>query len=105
MYAETLELLCVVWGSNSAWQLLVDQALIETHKHKHKLTGNGAADLAPPGSDTGTVPDHAILGSLVGFSHGVVQLVDLIEAPFLCYGEKTMGNVCFVKERGKWRQI
>lgn len=42
--------------------------------------GNGAADLAPPRSNTGTVPDHAVLGSLVGFSHSVVLLVDLIIA-------------------------
>lgn len=47
--------------------------------------GNSAADLAPPGSDTGTVPDHAILGPLIGFSHSVVLLVDLIIAPFLCF--------------------
>lgn len=47
--------------------------------------GNGAADLAPSGSDTGTIPDHAILGSLIGFSHSVVLLVDLIIAPFLCF--------------------
>lgn len=47
--------------------------------------GNGAADLAPPRSNTGTVPDHAILGSLIGFSHCVGLLVDLIVAPFLCF--------------------
>lgn len=51
--------------------------------NKNTLTGNGAADLALPRSNTGTVPDHAILGSLVGFSHSVVSLVDLIIAPFL----------------------
>lgn len=45
--------------------------------------GNGAADLAPPRSNTGTIPDHAILRSLIGFSHSVVLLVDLIIAPFL----------------------
>lgn len=45
--------------------------------------GNGAADLAPPRADTGTVPDHAVLGSLIGFSHRVGLLVDLIVAPFL----------------------
>lgn len=55
-------------------------------KHrKHKLTADGAADLAPPRSDTGTVPDHAFLGSLVGCSHSVRLLVDLIVALFLCY--------------------
>lgn len=47
------------------------------------LTGNGAADLAPPRANTGTVPDHAVLGSLIGFSHSVVLLVDFIIAPFL----------------------
>lgn len=45
--------------------------------------GNGAADLGPPRSNTGTVPDHAVLGSLIGFSHSVVLLVDFIIAPFL----------------------
>lgn len=47
---------------------------------------DGAADLASPRANTGTVPDHAILGSLVGFSHGVILLHDLIIAPFLCFG-------------------
>lgn len=46
--------------------------------------GNGAADLSPARSDTGTVPDHSILGSLVGLSHSVRLQVDLIVAPFLC---------------------
>lgn len=47
--------------------------------------GNGAADLAPPRSNTGTVPDHAILGSLVGFSHSIGLLVDLIKASLFCF--------------------
>lgn len=46
---------------------------------------DGAADLASTRANTGTVPDHAILGSLVGFSHSVVLLHDLIIAPFLCF--------------------
>lgn len=45
--------------------------------------GNGAADLAPARPDTSTVPDHAVLGSFIGFPHSVVLLVDLIVAPFL----------------------
>ena len=56
---------------------------------KKKLTANGAADLSPPRPDAGTVPDHAVLGSLVGFPHSVGLLVDLIKAPFLCCREKT----------------
>lgn len=56
--------------------------------HPPRLTGNGAADLSLARSDTGTVPDHSILGSLVGFSHSVGLHVDLIVAPFLCYSEK-----------------
>lgn len=76
------------------------------HTQKHKLTGNGAADLAPPGSDTGTVPDHAILGSFIGFSHSVGPLVDLIVAHFLWYREKTMGKVgVLFKEEGRWTDV
>lgn len=69
----------------------------------HQLTGNGAADLAPPRSNTGTVPDHAILGSLVGFSHSIGLLVDLIKASLFCYREKTKRKrICVVlfKEEG-----
>lgn len=51
-------------------------------RHRNTLTGNSAADLAPSRPDAGTVPDHPILWSLVGFSHSVELLVDLIVAPF-----------------------
>lgn len=50
-----------------------------------RLTGDGAADLAAAGADAGTVPDHPVLGPLVGLSHSIRLLVDLIEAPFFCY--------------------
>lgn len=43
---------------------------------------NGAADLAPPRSNTGTIPDHSILGSLVCFSNSIGPLVDFIVASF-----------------------
>lgn len=52
---------------------------------KNKLTGNGAADLSPARADTSTVPDHTIFGSLVGFSHSIGLLVDLVEASFFFY--------------------
>lgn len=61
---------------------------------KPKLTGNGAADLSPARSDTGTVPDHAVLGPLIGVSHSVGLLVDLIVAPFLCYSDKKEKKGC-----------
>lgn len=61
---------CVVWSGKGT-----------------RLTGDGAADLPAAGADAGTVPDHPVLGPLVGLSHGVRLLVDLIEAPFLCYRE------------------
>lgn len=60
----------------------------------HRLTGNGAADFPPSRSDAGTVPDHAILGPLVGFSHSVVLLVDFIIAPFL-YNKTNQWKICF----------
>lgn len=68
-------LVCVVWGRRAV-------------RGGRRLTGDGAADLAPAGADAGAVPDHAVLGSLVGFSHGVVLLVDLIVAPLLGYAQK-----------------
>lgn len=49
-----------------------------------RLTGDGAADLPTAGADAGTVPDHPVLGPLVGLSHSVRLLVDLIVAPFFC---------------------
>lgn len=76
---------------------------VRTVNSRNTLTSNGAADLAPPRSNTGTVPDHAILGSLVGFSHSVVQLVDFIIAPFLCYRRKAkregVCHMCIIKGR------
>lgn len=67
-----------------------------TANEGNTLTGNGAADLAPARADAGTVPDHAVLGSLVGHPHGVVLLVDLVKAPFLgCAKRAKRGkNVC-----------
>lgn len=55
---------------------------------KNQLTGDGAADLSPARTDTSTVPDHGIFGSLVGFSHCVGLLVDLVVAPFLGLGDR-----------------
>lgn len=69
----------------AAWQLLVELEICTK-----SLTGNGAADLAPPRPDTGTVPDHAVLVCLIGFSHSVGPLVGLVIAPFLFYQEKMM---------------
>lgn len=75
--------------------MAVKQLLVELKEtQKHKLTGNGAADLSPARSDTGTVPDHAVLGSLIGVSHSVGLLVDLIIAPFFCYSDKKEKKVC-----------
>lgn len=71
---------------------------VKTGTQYHTLTGNGAADFAPPRSNTGTVPDHAVLGSLISFSHSVVPLVDFIVAPFLFKSNsiKDVFGTCFV---------
>lgn len=52
--------------------------------HAGVRTSDGAADLALPRADAGAVPDHAVLGSLVGFSHRVVLLDFFVVALFLC---------------------
>lgn len=81
-------------------------ALSREGTQTQQLTGNGAADLAPPRSNTGTVPDHAVLGSLVGFSHSVGLLVDLIIATLLCCREKQRGNgYALFMEEGQIIQI
>lgn len=60
---------------------------------KNKLTGNGAADLSPARADASTVPDHTVFGSLVGFSHTVGLLVDLVVASFFSYDANKTPNV------------
>lgn len=69
--------------------LMASRALRNMYTQKeNKLTGNGAADLSPARANTGTVPDHPIFRSLIGFAYSVGLLVDLIIAPFLCYKNK-----------------
>lgn len=56
------------------------------------LTCDGAADFAFPRADACAVPDHAVLGPLIGLSHHVRLLVDLVIAGLLCCRPKVGEN-------------
>lgn len=60
--------------------LLKDEKFIVICNMMVFLTCNGTADLAPTGTNTGAVPNHAVSWSFICFAHRVCLAIVLIIA-------------------------